>query len=172
MRTKKRTAIRSCFGSRKLKRLALIAVAALPAGCNGSAPSVPAGVAVEGPPWLGFANDAQHAAQSTAQAQPLNAIHWRLPIDLVPMYKQGTLYEHYGSPVITPGNTVVVAVKTSAAGAYQIQARAGATGALVWQTSSDYTFPPHYWTPSYNTVLTASGRLYFPGAGGKLILSR
>ena len=35
---------------------------------------------------------------------------------------------------------------------------------------SDYVMPPHNWVPSFNMVLTTAGRLYAPGAGGKVLM--
>ena len=77
---------------------------------------------------------------------------------------------HYGSPVVTTSNTLVTGVKTGAAGGYRVEARNGATGALVWSADTDYALPPHNWVPPYNILLTPQGRLYAPGAGGRLLI--
>lgn len=151
----------------------LLAAAALAiAGCSGSGSSPPGAGGgsggAPGLPWLGFANDAQHSAQSASSPQPLNAIHWKAVLDLAPHYDRGELLAHYGSPVITADNTVIAGVKTGASGGFRVEARTGASGALLWQAASDYVLPAHQWVPSYNPVLSASGRLYFPGSGAKL----
>ena len=66
-------------------------------------------------------------------------------------------------------NTVLLPVKTTAQGAFRIEARSGYNGALQWNATSDYVVPPHNWFPSFNLTLTANDRLYAPGAEGKLL---
>ena len=62
----------------------------------------------------------------------------------------GALLTHYGSPVITSHNTVIVPVKTGAAGGFRVEARVGGNGGLIWSANTDYLLPPHNWVPSYN----------------------
>ncbi len=62
----------------------------------------------------------------------------------------------------------MVPVKTTATGGFRFEARSGTPGSLLWSATSDYVVPPHNWFPSYNLTLTAAGRVYAPGAGGKL----
>ena len=150
-------------------RLALItgtAVVAL-AGCGGgggnagTAPVIPA-PPVDGPAWFGFGRDAQHSANSAIATQDLNRISWSTPLDLAPTYTAGgALLVHYGSPVVTSHNTVVLPVKTGAAGGFRIEARSGGNGGLIWSSQTDYQLPPHNWVPSYNVALTTGNRLYF-----------
>ena len=71
---------------------------------------------------------------------------------------------------MTTNNTVVIPVKTTATGGYRVEGRNGATGALVWSAATDYVMPPRNWLPPYNLLLTPQGRLYAPGAGGKLLV--
>jgi hypothetical protein len=117
--------------------------------------------------WGGFASTPQHTAQATVATQPLNQILWHTPVDQNPPYQGGDLLVHYGSPVITQANTVIVPV-TRASGGFEVDAHNGATGSLMWSQSTDYSLPPHDWVPSYSPVLTANGRLYFAGAGGTI----
>lgn len=92
-------------------------------------------------------------------------------MDFAPQYTpSGELLTHYGSPVVTTSNTVVIPVKTTAAGTYRVEGRNGATGALAWSADTDYVAPPHNWVPPYNVLLTQQGRVYAPGAGGKLLM--
>ncbi len=114
--------------------------------------------------WRTYAGNAQHTGLSPVASQPLQVIRWSTPVDLAP--PSGNILIHYGSPLVTPGNTVVVPVKTGAAGGYRVEARNGQNGSLVWSTDTDYILPPHNWTPSYSPTLTADDRLYFAGAGG------
>ena len=150
-----------------------MALAVLLPSCGGGgdagAPLTPI-APVNGPAWWGYARDAQHSATGAVATQSLSRIEWSTPLDLAPQYQpSGALLIHYGSPVITTSNTVIVPVKTGAAGGFRFEARTGANGALVWSASSDYVLPAHNWTPSYNLALTRSNRLYAPGAGGKLL---
>ena len=160
--------------------VALIA-AAVVSGCGGGGgeappvpPAPPLQIAtpappVDGPAWRGFGSDAQHSALGGVATQDLNRIGWQVQIDLAPQYRpSGALLTHYGSPVVTSHNTVVVPVKTGAGGGFRFEARSGANGGLIWWGTSDYVLPAHNWIPSYNIALTTSNRLYAPGAGGKL----
>ena len=155
--------------------LALLCMATIAAcgGGGGSSGTTPPPVTpvVNGPAWWGFGRDAQHSAQSAIATQDLNRIQWTTAVDLAPQYRpSGALLAHYGSPVITAHNTVIVPVKTGAAGGFRVDARNGANGTLIWSATSDYVLPAHNWVPSYNPVLTPANRLYTPGAGGKLLV--
>jgi uncharacterized protein (TIGR03437 family) len=123
-------------------------------------------VAPQSPGWPTFAHDAQHAAFSPTTAQPLNAIHWQTPVDLSPQFTNGELFIHYGSPLVTPQNTVILPVKTGASGGFRVEAHSGDTGAILWATATDYILPPHDWVPEFSPALSPSATLYFPGAGG------
>lgn len=134
-------------------------------------PPVPPAPGVAGPAWWGFGRDAQHSALSAIATQNLNRISWTAPLDLAPQYQpSGALLIHYGSPVVTSFNTVVVPVKTGATGGFRFEARSGGNGGLIWSGNSDYVLPPHNWVPSYNLALSTTNRLYAPGAGGKLLV--
>ena len=114
--------------------------------------------------WGTFAGNPQHTALSAVASQPLQFIRWSTPVDLAP--PTGSILIHYGSPLVTPGNTVIVPVKTGSTGGYLVEARTAQDGSLLWSADTDYILPPHNWTPSYSPTLTASNRLYFAGAGG------
>jgi hypothetical protein len=121
-------------------------------------------------PWSDYAHDPQHTALSPFASQPLTTIHWQVPVDLDPQHEggdpDGDLYIHYGSPLITRSNTVIVPVKTGALGGFRVEAHVGTNGVLKWMQSTDYALPPHNWTPSFSPTLTPKNRLYFPGGGG------
>ena len=164
---------------RFLPRLALAGlVAALLAvpGCGGGGggdntpPPPDEGPPVNGPAWSGFGHDAQHTAVSAIATQGLGQIFWNAPLDLAPTRNpDGSLTTHYGSPLITSHNTVLMPVKTGSGGAFRVEARSGHTGVLRWSLTSDYMTPAHNWFPSFNPVL-ANGRLVMPMAGGRLML--
>lgn len=123
--------------------------------------------------WSGYAHDPQHTATSTAPAQSLRSIHWQTPVDLSSAAGgSGTLYVHYGSPVVTAANTVIVPV-TTAAGDYELKAFKGSTGAPLYTlsscvTSGCYSPPALTWTPPYGPALSLGTRLYYAGPGGTI----
>src|SRR5580693_2033503 len=120
-------------------------------------------------PWSGYAHDPQHTALSANQAQPLHSIHWQAPVDLNPPGgAQGDLLIHYGSPIVTAGNTVIVPVKTGATDGFQLQAFNGATGSPIYTLPTDYSLPAHAWIPPYAPTLSLGSRLYYAGAGGTI----
>jgi hypothetical protein len=134
-------------------------------------PSPPPPPPVTGPAWFSYGHDAQHTAASAIATQDLGRVAWTTPVDLAPQYTPaGALLTHYGSPVVTTHNTVVIPVKTAVSGSYRIEGRNGANGALIWSATTDYVIPPHNWVPPYNLLLTPQGRLYAPGSGGKLLV--
>lgn len=171
----KRQKGRSAQGLSAFIVIALIALH----GCGGGGGSAPTAVVpppdpppiqpAGGPAWNTFGGDAQHTALGGVGTQSLNRIVWQTPVDLAPQYSGTRLLIHYGSPVISQRNTVLIGVKTAAAGSFRIEARAGANGTLLWSEATDYRLPSgNFWTPSYNLTLTTANRVYAPGAGGKL----
>jgi len=118
------------------------------------------------PVWAGYAGDAQHTALSSVASQPLSTIHWQTPVDLNPQFSGNDLLIHYGSPLITQANTVIVPVKTGAGGGFQLSAFNGSTGTASWTLPTDYILPAHNWVPSYSPTLTPSNQMYYAGAGG------
>ena len=147
------TAWRTC--ARALTLLALLAGAMQPR-------------AVQAGAWRGFGGDPQHTAISTVAAQPLERVRWSTPVDLQPKYSGISLLIHYGTPLVTRNNTVLIPVKTGATDGFRVEARRGDTGALLWQQDTDYTLPTHGWVPSLGTTLTPRDRLIIPGAGGTI----
>jgi len=162
--------------------IASLAAAALLAACGGggggSPPPEPepepppvAGPPVDGPAWWGFARNAQHTAIGEITTQPLARIVWQRAVDLAPQYtSSGALLAHYGSPVITRRNMVLMPVKTGASGGFRVDARYGANGTRLWTLDSDYRLPPHSWMPSFNPVLASDTRLVMPAAGGRVTM--
>jgi len=132
----------------------------------GSAPPVQAQSI--GVPWSLLGHDAQHSAISRFAADTLSQIQWQTPLDLDPQYTNNVLYIHYGSPIVTRSNTVLIPVKTGAPGGFRIEAHLATTGSLVWMQSTDYILPAHDWIPSCGITLSPTNRLYFPGAGGTI----
>jgi hypothetical protein len=108
--------------------------------------------------------NAQHTGLSATPAQSLDAVRWSTSVDLTS--PTGFIPIHYGSPVITPGNTVITPVKTGASDGFRLDARRGGDGALIWSAATDYLLPAHGWIPAYGPALAAGGRVWFAGSGG------
>ena len=112
-----------------------------------------------------FAGNAQHTSVYQPTAQNLNTIRWSTTIDLNP----GD-FAHYGSPLITSENTVLVPVKTATDG-FQVNAFDGSNGAAKYTLTTDYVLPSHDWIPVYNPCLATGSfgtRLYYAGRGGTI----
>ena len=113
-----------------------------------------------------FGGNAQHTANYNPAAQDLNAIHWSTSIDL----NNTGAFAHYGAPLLTPANTIMVPVKTASNG-FQINVFNAADGTALYTLTSDYIMPSHNWIPTYQPGLAVNGastRLYYPGAGGTI----
>ena len=112
-----------------------------------------------------FAGNAQHTSIYVAPAQNLNTIKWTTNIDF-----NNTALAHYGSPLVTAANTVLVPVKTASNG-FRVDAFDGATGAPKYVTNTDYILPAHNWIPTYNPCIATGSfgtRMYYAGAGGTI----
>jgi len=121
--------------------------------------------------WQGYAQNPQHTALSTVASQTLGSILWQSPVDLNPQYKDNALLIHYGSPLITASNTVIIPVKTGTTSGFEIQARSGSSGSLQWTLTSDYALQPggYDWIPSFSPTLTPENGLYYPADGGTVM---
>jgi hypothetical protein len=126
--------------------------------------SAPSATQIQG--WPSHSHDAQHSGISSVAAQPLNKIHWSVPVDLEPPV--GEILIHYGSPVITPANTVIVPVKTGN-NSFRVEAHNGSTGALIWTLNTNYKAPVAGFTPPFSPVLQGNN-LYIPEAGGVVLV--
>lgn len=119
-------------------------------------------------PWSGHGHDPQHTGLSQVRSKSMQRILWQTPVDLAPQYVGTTLYAHYGSPIITRQNTVIVPVKTGANDGFRVEGHDGATGALKWTQTTSYTLPPHNWVPHFGVTLTPKNRVCFADAGGTI----
>jgi len=145
--------------SERCRRLTLAAVAVVTALILASSNGVDAQP-------FNFAGDAQHTGLSDAPAQRLQRARWTTVID----QDNSGAFAHYGAPLVTAGNTVLVPVRIT--NGFQVKAFEGATGRLKYTLATDYILPPlatNVWLPVYQPVIAASpsgSRLYYPGAGG------
>ncbi|MGA8300009.1 MAG: hypothetical protein WB817_11025 [Terriglobales bacterium] len=115
--------------------------------------------------WLTHSHDDQHTALSTVESQPLSAIHWHTPVDLFP--PQGEIFIHYGSPLVTAANTVIVPVKTGS-NSFKVEALNAATGKKVWQLNTGWQAPGADFVPGLGPTMTSS-TLYIPDIAGRVI---
>ena len=127
--------------------------------------------------WAGFAANAQHAAVARTRPQPFRRIRWRAKVDLAPDLLFGELPIHYGSPMITAANTVLVPTRVSKKAGFRVVAYSGTSGARRWSLNTDYR-PPAFtggfgaWTPPLPAVLTASKALAVAGGGGTVLVRK
>jgi len=95
-----------------------------------------------------FGGNAQHTSSYVPSAQNLNVIKWSTTVDL---NNSGALV-HYGSPLVTASNTVLVPVKT-ATDSFRVDAFNGGTAAAKYSVATDYILPAHNWIPSYSSCI-------------------
>ena len=115
---------------------------------------------------LTFGGNAQHTSSYGPPAQNLNVLKWSTSID----FNNSGAFAHYGSPLVTASNTVLVPVKTATNG-FRVDAFNGATAAPKYTVATDYILPAHNWIPTYNPCIatgTFGTRMYFAGAGGTI----
>ncbi len=124
-----------------------------------------ANAAAQAGAWLTHSHDEQHTALSTVQSQPLSSIHWHTPVDLFP--PQGEIFIHYGSPLVTAANTVIVPVKTGN-NSFRVEAINGATGKKVWQLNTGWQAPGASFVPGLGSTISGS-TLYVPDIAGRVI---
>jgi hypothetical protein len=116
--------------------------------------------------WLTHSHDEQHTALSTVQSQPLTKIHWHVPVDLFP--PQGEIFIHYGSPLVTAANTVIVPVKTGT-NSFRVEAHNGATGKRMWVQNTHYQAPEASFVPGLGPTIS-SNQLFIPDMGGRVLV--
>ena len=106
-------------------------------------------------------------ALTAGPSQVPSTIRWSIPVDQDPQYSGSELLIHYGSPVITQWNNILVPVKLAAQGGFQVSALRASTGKMIWSFKTDYVLPPHNWTPPMGITLIPGGtEVAIPGAGG------
>ena len=124
--------------------------------CQASAQGVPT-----------FAGNEQHTGDYTPSALEMNQIKWSVSID----QNNTGAAAHYGMPVISNANTVLVPVKIAGNG-FQVEGHAASNGSLLYTLSTDYVLPNFGWIPVYQPCLAKGPlgqRLYYAGAGGTLL---
>lgn len=122
------------------------------------------------PRWSMYGGTPQHVAISRIASQPLERIRWQTPVDLDPQYSGTVLYVHYGTPLATAANTIVLPVKTGQYDGFRVEGRRGADGQLVWSFDTDYSLPAHGWVPGMGCAIRPDNMVAMPGAGGTVYL--
>jgi hypothetical protein len=124
--------------------------------------------------WAGFAGNAQHTAVASEPPQPFERIRWEAKVDLAPVLVAGTLPIHYGSPMITAENTVLVPTRVSATAGFRVVAYSGTSGMRRWSLDTDYQQPASTGgsgeTPPLPAALTPGAALAVAGAGGTILV--
>ena len=125
--------------------------------------------------WAGFAGNAQHTAIARNRPQPFRRIRWKAKVDLAPVLVGGELLIHYGSPMITAANTVLVPTRVSAKAGFRVVAYSGTSGVRRWSLNTDYQTPAFAnglgaFTPPLPAVLTPGNTLAVAGAGGTVLM--
>jgi hypothetical protein len=116
--------------------------------------------------WLTHSHDEQHTALSTVQSQALDTIHWHVPVDLHP--PQGEIFIHYGSPLITAANTVIVPVKTGA-NSFRVEAHSGTTGKRMYTLGTTWQAPEADFIPGLGPTISGN-QLFVPGIAGSVVV--
>jgi len=116
--------------------------------------------------WLTHSHDEQHTALSTVGSQPLSSIHWHVPVDLHP--PEGEIFIHYGSPLVTAANTVIVPVKTKA-NSFRVEAHDGATGTKLWMLATGYQAPGADFVPGIGPTISGN-QLFIPDVAGRVLV--
>ncbi len=125
------------------------------------------GAAGQSAGWPTHAHDEQHSGVSSVASQPVHKIHWNTPVDLAPPV--GELLIHYGSPLVTRENTVIVPVKTGT-NSFRIDAHSGKTGKRLWTLPTNYQVPTStFFVPPIGPTLSGD-RVLVPDSAGALIV--
>ena len=105
-------------------------------------------ISAPGQSWPGYGHDSQHTSLSSVASEVPEVIRWSTPVDANLQNFFGSLALHYGSPLITASNTVLVPVKVGQETyggmgtiGFRIEGHRGSDGALIWKVTSDYQLP-------------------------------
>jgi len=115
--------------------------------------------------WPTHSHDNQHTGISSVESQPLTRIRWHVPVDLAP--PQDEIFIHYGSPLVTAANTVIVPVKTTTG--FRVEGRNGFTGKKIWTQATKYQVPDATFLPGMTTTLFGN-QLFVPDFAGRVIV--
>jgi hypothetical protein len=80
----------------------------------------------------------------------------------------GTIFIHYGSPLITQANTVIVPVKTGT-NSFRVEAHSGATGKRLWAQNTGYQAPGASFVPGLGVTISGN-QLFVPDIAGRVLV--
>jgi hypothetical protein len=115
--------------------------------------------------WPTHSHDNQHTGISSVASQPLTRIRWHVPVDSAP--PQDEIFIHYGSPLVTAANTVIVSVKTTTG--FRVEGRNGSTGKKMWTQATKYQVPNAVFLPAIGPTLSGN-QLFVPDFAGRVIV--
>jgi len=115
--------------------------------------------------WPTHSHDEQHTGISSVASQALSTIHWHVPVDLAP--PQGEIFIHYGSPLVTAANTVIVPVKTLTG--FRVEGHNGATGKKMWTQQTKYQAPGATFELGLGPTLS-NNQLFVPDLAGRVLV--
>jgi hypothetical protein len=118
--------------------------------------------------WPTHSHDAQHTGVSSVASQSFGKIHWSTPVDLAP--PAGEIFIHYGSPLVTAANTVIVPVKTGP-DSFRVEAHRGSDGQRLWIQNTGYQAPFASFVPGLGATLFGD-RLFIPDSGGRVMVRK
>jgi PKD repeat protein len=116
--------------------------------------------------WPTHSHDSQHTGISSVASQAFGHIHWSTPVDLA--RPTGEILIHYGSPLVTAANTVIVPVKTGT-NSFRVEAHNGATGSLLWMQNTGWVAPSAGFMPGLGPTLFGN-KLFVPDSGGRVMV--
>jgi hypothetical protein len=116
--------------------------------------------------WTTHSHDAQHTGVSSVASQEFERIHWQVPVDLAPPTRE--IFIHYGSPLVTARNTVIVPVKTGP-DSFRVEAHEGANGKKLWQLNTGYEAPFDFFVLGLGATLSHH-RLFVPDIAGRVLV--
>jgi hypothetical protein len=87
-------------------------------------------------------------------------------VDLFP--PGGTIFIHYGSPLVTAANTVIVPVKTGT-NSFRVEAHNGATGKRLWTQNTGYQAPGASFVPGMGPTISGN-QLFVPDIAGRVLV--
>lgn len=119
--------------------------------------------------WPGYGGDAQHTGISSVASQPMERIIWHTSVDPTFPNDGREILIHYGSPLITKRDTVVVTVRTDQTNDFRVEGHCGYDGSLRWTQTTDYKLPYYGWIPPCGPTLAPDDSLYVPAAGGTVL---
>jgi len=81
---------------------------------------------------------------------------------------QGEILIHYGSPLVTAANTVIVPVKTGT-NSFRVEAHNGATGKRLWLLKTGWQAAGATFVPGLEPTIS-SNQLYVPDIAGRILV--